>query len=283
MGIYDREYGRDNQPGFQMSSPQTLTTKIVVITACVYGLQLFIEPLTSWFFLTDNWFQKPWNAYRLLSYGFLHSPKDMGHVLINMLVFWMFGQELERKYGRREFFWLYLWAIFFAGLAWSLIEAGYPGQREVLGASGGVAAIFALYALNFPHRKILFMFIIPMPMWVAALIGILYDINHAMNRSGNIAGAAHIAGAIAGLYYYKFGFSPGRWLADRLPGFSPKFPRTRPKLHIHEPSGKESEMDQQVDTILKKIQAEGQESLTSRERRILEKASRKYQHKRDES
>ncbi|MCG8449978.1 MAG: rhomboid family intramembrane serine protease [Pirellulales bacterium] len=279
MGLYDREYGRHSEPGVHLSAPQSITNKVVIITACAYGLQLFVESFTSWFVLSDGWFYQPWNAYRLLSYGFLHAPNYFRHIVINMLVFWMFGQELERKYGPREFLWLYLWAIVFAGLAWSLIEAGNPGSQAMLGASGGVSAIFALYALNFPHRQILFMFIIPMPMWLAAAIAIIVDINSAMDRSGNIAGSAHLAGAIAGLYYYKLGFSPGRWLADRFSGFSPKLPRSRPNLRIHEPTEQNREMDRQVDAILKKIQDQGQESLTASERRLLEKASREYQRK----
>ena len=125
------------------------------------------------------------------------------------------------------------------------------------------------------------MFIIPMPMWVAATIGMLYDINLAMDRSGGIAGSAHLAGALFGLIYYQFQFSPGRWLADRFSGIAP---RNKPKLRVHDPeeseSEAESETDQRVDEILKKIQEQGQGSLTRRERRVLEKASQEYQRKR---
>jgi hypothetical protein len=39
-------------------------------------------------------------------------------------------------------------------------------------------------------------------------------------------------------------------------------------------------LSEQVDAILKKIQAEGQGSLSRSERRLLEKASREYQKKR---
>lgn len=279
MGLYDRDYGREHEQGVHIQSPQTITTKVVIITAIVYALQLFIEGFTNRFILYDNWFTQPWNAYRLLSYGFLHSESSFQHILINMLVFWMFGQELERKYGPKEFLGLYLWAIVFAGLAWSLIEWGYPGQQRMLGASGGVSAIFALYALNFPHRQVLFMFIIPLPMWLAAAIAILFDVNYAMSRSGNIAGSAHLAGAIAGLYYYKFGLNPGRWVLELFTGFSPKLPKRKPNLRIHDPSEPQTEFDQEVDAILKKINEQGQDSLTSRERRILEQASREYQRK----
>jgi len=279
MGLYDRDYGRTTEPGMHLSAPQSITTKLVLFTACVYGMQLFVQAFTDWFVLADDWYRQPWNAYRLLSYGFLHAPNYLGHILVNMLVLWMFGRELEAKYGGREFLWLYLWAIFFSGFAWALIEASNPQPQYLLGASGGVSALIALYALNFPHRKVLFMFVIPAPMWLVAVLGILWDIKLAMARSGNIAGSAHLAGALCGLYYYKFGFSPGRWLADRLPSFSPRLPRARTSLRIHEPTKNDSKLDQDVDAILKKIQASGQESLTAGERRMLEKASREYQRK----
>ncbi len=282
MGLYDREYGRHPEPGWHLQAPQSITTKLVLFTACMYGLQLAVKGFTGWFVLPDTWYLQPWNAYRLLSYGFLHSPQNLWHLLVNMLVLWMFGRELEAKYGGREFLWLYLWAIFFAGLIWAAIEAGTDRPAVLLGASGGVSAIVALFALNFPQRRILFMFFIPMPMWVAAVIAILVDISYAMDHAGNIAGSAHLAGAICGLYYYKTALSPGRWLADRLPQLSPQILRARPKLRIHEPTENNSQLDREVDAILAKIQAQGQDSLTARERKMLEKASRQYQDRRNQ-
>jgi len=241
-------------------------------------LQLVIEGFTEQLLLTSDWFKRPWQSYRLLTYGFLHDTAALNHLLINMLVFWMFGRELERKYGQREFLWFYLTAIVLAGVGWSLCEAVAGTSASVVGASGGTSAVLALFALNFPHRKVLFMFFIPMPMWVAAVIGMLYDINLAMDRTGGIAGSAHLVGALFGLCYYRFGFSPGLWLANRFSGMKP---RNKPKLRVHDPEEEDvSQTDQRVDEILKKIQAQGQESLTRGERRILEKASQEYQKKR---
>ena len=60
----------------------------------------------------------------------------------------------------------------------------------------------------------------------------------------------------------------------------PKMKR-RTKLRIHDPDQRlSSDTDQQVDEILKKINEQGQDSLTRRERRILEQASREYQKRR---
>ena len=55
----------------------------------------------------------------------------------------------------------------------------------MMGASGGIAAVVILFALNFPYRTILFMFIIPMPMWVFALIIVLMDAMGAVNLAGS--------------------------------------------------------------------------------------------------
>ena len=149
---------------------------------------------------------------------------------------------------------------------------------SLIGASGGIAGLFALYALNFPHRQVLLMFILPMPMWVAATIMLGIDIYGAIQRTGVVACTAHLAGAVAGLYYYKFGISPFAWLADRFSGVKL---RRKPKLRVHTPAEDDiSEMDGRVDKILQKIQEQGQDSLTWRERRILEKASQEYQRKR---
>ena len=282
MGLYDRDYASGHEPGFHVQAPKTITTQLVLITACAYGLQLFVEPFSGWFSLDSGWFKHPWTFYRLLSYGFLHDVNGVEHILFNMLMLWMFGREIELRYGRREYLLFYLWAIVFAGLFWSISEFSMGRPALMVGASGGISGLFVLYALNFPRRQVLFMFIIPMPMWVAALIIVGIDINGAIQRTSAIACTAHLAGAVAGLYYYKFGFSPFVWIANRFSGV--KLPR-RSKLRLHEPTTDSdskggSEIDDRVDEILQKIQEHGKDSLTRRERRILEKASQAYQRKR---
>ena len=291
MGLYDRDYGRDDEygsygggygraPGIHLNGPLTLTTKLVLINVVVYLLQLSFAGFTEQFLLMSDWFQQPWQAYRLLTYGFLHDTESINHILMNMFVLWMFGRQLERKYGQREFLWFYLTAIVMAGLGWSICETlDGRAAASCVGASGGISAAFALFALNYPHAKVLFLFIIPMPMWIAALIIIMIDINTSMDRNGTIAATAHLSGALYGLYYYKFGWNPGRWLADLCSGVAP---RNKPKLRVHTPNEDDDDTgtDDIVDEILKKIQAQGQDSLTRRERRILEKASEEYQRKR---
>jgi hypothetical protein len=54
----------------------------------------------------------------------------------------------------------------------------------------------------------------------------------------------------------------------------------RPKLRIHDPDKEAQDLGQQVDAILEKIHREGEASLTKKERKTLEEASRRYQRRR---
>jgi membrane associated rhomboid family serine protease len=290
MGFYDRDYQRgggyyDRQPGFYLGGPRSMTTNLIIANVIVYFAQLLSGGENGWvtqyFMLHSDWYTRPWEAYQLLTYGFLHSPRDIWHILLNMFALWLFGREVESRYGRREYLAFYLIAIVVAGLVWSLAEIPNHSQRTlshvVLGASGGVSAVVILFAMNFPYRTILFMFVIPMPMWVAAVIMVVMDAFGAVNRAGStIAATAHLGGALFGFLYFQWGWRFERWLpsADLLERLKPK-----PKLRVHDPEEAEN-TEKAVDEILKKIQEHGRDSLTRRERKILEEASREYQKRR---
>jgi hypothetical protein len=126
---------------------------------------------------------------------------------------------------------------------------------------------------------VLFMMVIPMPMWVVACILIGLDVMGSMDRSGTIACTAHLGGAIFAFVYYRWGLRLERWLPSG--SWRPRL-RRGAKLRVHNPDvdDPDEEDDDRVDEILRKIQQHGQDSLTWRERRILEKASREYQKKR---
>ena len=130
MGIYDRDYARHEQTGIQLGGPRTMVTNLVLINVAVYLVQILSRPevpadvgwFTGTFKLDADLLQKPWHCYQLLTYGFLHSPRSIGHIIFNMLALWFLGREVEHHYGRREFLWLYLSAIVFAGLVWVVAE-----------------------------------------------------------------------------------------------------------------------------------------------------------------
>jgi membrane associated rhomboid family serine protease len=284
MGIYDRDYERGRQyerePGFHLGGPVTLTTKLVIVTFGVYLLQFFTNQwITEFGSLQAEWWRRPWLVYQLLTYGFLHDPSDLKHIGFNMLGLWIFGRQIEERYGRREYLTFYITALVIAGLAWTIAEI--PGNRNaaVMGASGAVTGVVILFALNYPHVTAMFMFLFPMPMWVAGALCVAFDIAGAIGRFGATAFTAHLGGAAFAFLYFRYGLRLERWLPSEA---SLSRLRRKPKLRVLAPDSEgDAETDLAVDEILRKIQDQGQDSLTWRERRILQKASQKYQKKRE--
>ena len=305
MGIYDRDYNRgggydDGPMGFRMDGPLALTTKLVIVTFAVYAVQIMTRPadfeatgdpgwFTEMFSLHADFFRRPWQVFQLLTYGFLHSVIDFKHILFNMFGLWMFGKSVEERYAPREYLAFFLTAVFVSGLCWvigeMIVGRGVVPQALLTGASGGVTAVLILFAFLFPYRTVLFMFVIPMPMWVLAVIIVGMDAMGAVQRSGNVAFTTHLAGAAFAALYFKSGIRLSAWLPTRLLPDRLRMPRLRPRppLRVHEPD--QDEVDDGtdsavVDEILRKIQEQGQDSLTRSERQILEQASREYQKKR---
>jgi len=103
----------------------------------------------------------------------------------------------------------------------------------------------------------------------------------AGTRAAQIAFTAHLGGTAFAFLYFYYG-----WSLTRLTSGWPSLTRLRrrPRLRVHTPDppkGEDSELSQEVDRILEKIHREGEASLSRKERRTLENASRQYQKKRE--
>ena len=113
--------------------------------------------------------------WRPLTYMFVHDPGGFGHILFNMLALWMFGVDLERRWGTQAFARYYLVTGLGAGLSQLVISLlpfeGTAGLYtvSVVGASGAVYGVILAWALLFPHRQVLFMFVFPLPARIFAI------------------------------------------------------------------------------------------------------------------
>jgi len=296
MGLYDREYYREEGGGFGLRGPSTVAGTLILINVLVYFADqlLFTGQLSDFLAVYVQSLVHPLEWWRFLTYGFVHSARPM-HIIGNMLGLWFFGRDIELTYGRKEFLRLYLTVLVAGSLVWAMVNRlqGFDTGGPLMGASGAVTGVVVLFALLYPQRQVLFMFFIPMPAWVLGVILVAFDIMGAMGMQGagdmpgvHIAYSVHLTGAAFALLYYRFGWNLGRLLPS---GFSlPRF-KSRPRLRVHDPDGEEesdsesddaSSLSQEVDRILEKIHQQGESSLTRRERRTLETASRQYQQRR---
>lgn len=299
MGIYDRDYERNrdygHSPGYHMGGPRTWTTNLVIVMFLVYAVQLLTRPsravppfgdgwFTEFFSLHADLLHRPWMAFELVTYGFLHSVSDLKHILFNMFGLWMFGRAVEQRYGHKEYLTFFLTAVAFAGLFWLIGETIAGGQAAMLGASGGIVAVLILFCLNFPHQTVFLGFLFPIPAWVFAILLVGQDLLFAVQRNpdDNVAYLAHLGGALFAFVYFRGKWRLTNWLPAQGKWKLPRL-RRRPKLRVLDPTAEPDNDDAgetEVDDILRKIREHGQDSLTRRERRILEQASKEYQKRR---
>ena len=233
--------------------------------------------------------------WQLLTFQFLHG--GWMHLLLNCWALYMFGRELEEYLGRRSFLLLYLFSGVVGGLVQLLCALASPVHfgGYVVGASAGVFGLVAAYAALFPERELtlLLFFIIPVTLRAKMLLlwGAVIAIVGALMASDNVAHAAHLGGMLGGLAFLNLagGFSgalaslavvfqrfrPGR--AKPSAPISPRWQKlewdaVRPPRNDGTPTQSNEFMAREVDPILEKIAAHGINSLTAREREILEQA-----------
>lgn len=290
MGIYDRSYYRD-EPRRGGYGHWSAVITLIVINSAVFVANMF-SPNGDWLMnhmaLPANLFSHPWEFWKLLSYGFAHAPMSIQHILFNMYGLWLFGRDVEVIYGREAFYRVYISLIILSGLGWVILaNVLHESGTAAYGASGAVMGITIIYVMHFPNRELLFMFFLPMPMWVAGMIFIGMDLWGVMGGgsvlAGHVANTAHLTGAFFGYIFYEYKWTlfsllpSGRWLKSL---FGPRL-----RVHREPPDSPRDEpqredMQQRVDQILAKISREGEASLTAEERRTLEEASRKLRNRR---
>jgi membrane associated rhomboid family serine protease len=288
MGLSDREYYRDEQPtGFQLGGAHMLVTKLVALNVILFLVDaLFFRgshALMRGMSVTPETLVKPWLWWQFLTYGFAHSPDNIGHIFGNMLGLWMFGRDVEQVYGPREFLRFYLTAILLGSLTWAtryffFVDDG--AAHYLLGASGGVTAVVLLFVLHFPRRTILLMFFLPVPAWVLGVLLIFYNVL-GVHQGGTTAYDVHLVGAAFAFLYFRLHWNLGRLVPSRLRDVLRGWTKSRPKLRIHEPDIEEpyQDLDAEADVVLQKLHSKGEESLSPKERRILEAYSRRMRQK----
>lgn len=285
MGIYDRDYYQESEGGLRISAPKTMVTTLILINVGVYLADWATDGMLSHFGeLQSDVFRHPWDLWELLTAGFLHDRRGIFHIGFNMFTLWMFGRQVEAIYGRWEFLRMYLVFIVLSSLGWVITENIWhtrpPGDPSVMvGASGGITGILTIFVLNFPRQMFYIWGVIPMPAWLFLAIFVLMDLSGFMagqHGDSNTAFAAHLTGFLCGVAYFRSGINFGRLLPGnfRMPSLNSR------RLRIHDPEADERELNRQVDEILEKIHLQGEASLSKKERRILETASRKLQEKR---
>jgi membrane associated rhomboid family serine protease len=129
------------------------------------------------------------------------------HLAGNLLYLWVFGDNVEDRFGRGGYLVFYLACGVVAAFAQVLPEPGSP--VPMIGASGAISGVLGAYLLLYPHRRIeviVPVVIIPYRMVLPAVVvlGLWFVMQliaslGAPQGEGGVAFRAHIGGFVAGL------------------------------------------------------------------------------------
>ena len=186
----------------------TPAVKILIITnVALFIMNLIVgDVMTLRLGLSPQAVFEHFAVWQPFTYMFLHSTNGFGHILFNMLGLWMFGTELERKWGTRFFTKYYVICGVGAaatGLSLALISDRFYYAATV-GASGAIFGLLMAYAMYFPQRQIYLYFLFPIPVRVfVAIFGGMALVNTVSSQNNGVADWAHLGGLVVGYLYLK--------------------------------------------------------------------------------
>lgn len=263
-------------PQFRFGPVLTPIIKHLIIINAVIFIVQFVFMISKSSFLIDMFGFHPekirnfyWHQF--FTYAFLHA--DFFHLLFNMLTLWMFGSELENLWGKKNFIYFYGIGILFVSFLSFFIDNFFQ-QGGMIGASAVVTSIMVIYGMLWPNREVLFMLIFPIKIkYIIFLILIPMMIFYTAGSGGSNF-AANLGGVLYGFGYwylstrYKLDF-------EKLFDFDDYMRRKKFKMYQEEMESRAKTMEK-VDELLDKISKHGYNSLTEREKKFLNEASRKY-------
>jgi len=128
------------------------------------------------------------------------------HLVGNMLYLWIFGDNVEDRFGHIKFLIFYL----LCGIAATLAQLAFSAGSGVpnLGASGAIAGVLGAYIVLFPREQVKVLMgrsVIPMPALVVIGLWIVLQFVSGIGsvtqaaQTGGVAYMAHIGGFLAGV------------------------------------------------------------------------------------
>jgi len=131
-----------------------------------------------------------------------------------MLTLYMFGNELVRYWGPRQFLAYYFVTGIGAGLCSWIVSM--HSISIVIGASGAIYGLLLAYGLTYPNRIVYLNFLFPIRVkWLVIIMGVVAFLSSITGSDPGVASIAHLGGMIIGYIYLK-----GRYWRARYSEFN---------------------------------------------------------------
>lgn len=248
--------------------PRAIRT-LLIVNVAIFLIDLITKGrfFHDWLGLDSYRTIHQFEIWRLATYLFVHDINSPFHILLNMLMLWMFGVQLVEVMGERKFIWFYIATGIFSGFCTLIFYGITNDQTTVIGASGAIFGLMFAFAKFFPTQQFLILFIFPVQARYAVLIFGAVELVSIVSND-RIAHVTHLGGVLFAWLYFIF--------EER--GANVLFQWKNRKVVKQEQAIKKSVQQSaqvmvDIDPILKKISKSGMGSLTKDEKEKLEKAS----------
>jgi membrane associated rhomboid family serine protease len=186
----------------------------------IYNFFAFYTPIIP----ADGFIFNPqFKIWQIVTYMFVHSYQNWGHLLSNMFGLFIFGSAIETYMGSKRFLSYYLICGIGAALINSVINVVElknladdilaikdSALIPMVGASGAIFGILIAFAFLFPNVEMMLLFF-PFPIkakYFVTMYGIYELVQGTAGLQSGIAHFAHIGGLVTGFVLLKFlGFS----------------------------------------------------------------------------
>lgn len=273
MGIYDRDYNRpQHQQHYSMGSGfngiPPVVKWLLIINFSIFIVSMLVPNLGSFIykFGAVDMVNKANSIqiWRIITYQFLHA--GIFHLAFNLMVLYFMGPFIERAWGSKAFLKFYLTCGAAGGIVYTiLVLLDILPAGMMVGASGGIYGLMMALAIMYPQMRILLWGLIPMTMVRLVILLVIVSIL-TIAIGSNVGGeAAHLSGIAMGYLYIKY----RPWVIRKR--------MERQKGAWNKKIQQERDFQGDVDRILNKVHQQGIQSLSSREKKILQEATRREQ------
>ena len=189
-----------------------VTYSLIAINVLVFLLELSNGDafIIKWAFIPSRFLANPpLFSVTLLTSMFMHA--GWLHLGGNMLYLWVFGNNVEDRFGHLPFLLFYL--VCGVGATFTQMVFSFSSDIPNLGASGAIAGVLGAYILMFPWRRVtvlLVRFVTQLPAWVVLGFWFVLQFFNGVGSfafssdMGGVAYLAHIGGFAVGLVLAAF-------------------------------------------------------------------------------
>jgi membrane associated rhomboid family serine protease len=174
-------------------------------------------------------------VWQLFTYLFLHHPRDIFHIIFNMLALWMFGTDLERDWGTRAFLKYYFLCGIGAGICDVVFSLALGLNSVTIGASGAIYGLLLAFGVLYPNRTIFFIIFPLKAKYFVMIVGAIALYSSIFAAGGGISHIAHLGGMLFGYLYLKSSvlrrFSAGAYIRNQYQDW--KLARARRKFKVY--------------------------------------------------